>query len=161
MTKVDTAFIKPFVDGAKEALSTLCGYNATPGKPFFRKDTPNLDIDIAGVIGLTSSTFSGSITISFSEKVFLSIMSKMLGEEYTEITKEIEDGAAELMNIIFGHAKRILNATGYSIEKAIPTIARGRSIQLVSLTKTEVVVLPFDIEPGKFFIEVAIDDTKK
>lgn len=160
MAKVDTAFIKPFVDGTKETLLTLCDYTATPGKPFLKKSGTAMSIDIAGIIGLTSSTFSGSITISFPEKVFLSIMSKMLGEEFTVINKEIEDGAAELMNIIFGHAKRVLNATGHTIEKAIPTIARGKDLQLVSLTKAEIVILPFDIEPGTFYIEVAIESGK-
>ena len=157
MGKVDTAFIKPFVDGTKETLNTLCGFNAVPGKPFLKKENPAIEIEIAGIIGLTSKSFSGSITISFSEKVFLKIMSKMLGEEYSSITKEIEDGAAELINIIFGHAKRVLNANGYEIEKAIPSIARGNSIQTISLTKIDIIVIPFEIEVGTFYIEVTIE----
>jgi chemotaxis protein CheX len=161
MTQVDVGFIKPFVEGTKETLLTLCEYNATPGKPFLKKGNPPIEIDIAGVIGITSSAFCGSITISFPEKVFLKIMGKMLGEEYNEITNEISDGAAELMNIIFGHAKRVLNAKGYDLEKAIPSIARGKSLQMISLTKSEIVILPFDIEPGRFFIEVAIDEQQK
>jgi chemotaxis protein CheX len=155
--QVDTSFIKPFVDGTKETLATLCSFTATAGKPFLKKSGPTIEIDIAGVIGLTSSAFRGSITISFPEKVFLSIMGAMLGETYDKITDEIEDGAAELMNIIFGHAKRVLNARGHDIDKAIPTIARGQSLKLSSLTKSEVVVMPFTIEPGTFYIEVAID----
>jgi chemotaxis protein CheX len=155
--QVDVSFIKPFVDGTRDALKTMCGFSATHGKPFLKKSGPPLQIDIAGVIGLTSTSFRGSITISFPQKVFLAIMGAMMSEQYTEITDEIEDGAAELMNIIFGHAKRVLNAEGHDIEKAIPTIARGQSLKLNSLTKSEVVVLPFDIEPGTFYIEVAMD----
>ncbi len=161
MAKVDTAFIKPFVEGTKETLKTLCEFTAVPGKPFLKKNSPPPNVDIAGVIGLASKTFSGSITIAFPEQVFVKIMSKMLGENYTEINKEIEDGAAELLNIIFGHGKRVLNATGHQIEKAIPTIVRGKSLQLTSMTKAEVVVLPFEIEVGIFYIEVAIDEGVK
>ncbi len=161
MAKVDVTFIKPFVDGTKETLKTLCGFTATPGKPFLKKGSPPPDMDIAGMIGLTSASFCGSITIGFSEKAFLNIMSKMLGEEFKEITSDIEDGAAELLNIIFGHAKRVLNANGHTIEKAIPTIARGKPLTLTSLTRAEVVVLPFEMAEGQFFIEVAIEDGSK
>jgi hypothetical protein len=48
-------------------------------------------------------------------------MGKMLGEEFKAITQDLQTGAAELLNIIFGSAKVVLNEQGYAIQKAIPT----------------------------------------
>ncbi len=36
-------------------------------------------------------------------------MGGMLGEEIKEINQDIQDGAGELLNIIFGFTKRVLN----------------------------------------------------
>jgi len=43
----------------------------------------------------------------------------MFGEKYEKIPEGLQDGAGELMNIIFGYAKKILNEKGYVIEMAI------------------------------------------
>jgi chemotaxis protein CheX len=82
------------------------------------------------------------------------MMERMLGEKYPEITQELEDGASELLNIIFGQAKKVLNERGYRIEKAIPTIIRGTDVAIRHHTASPTVVLPFDTDLGVFHIEV-------
>ena len=83
-------------------------------------------------------------------------MSKMLGEEYTEITPDLQDGVAELLNIVFGQAKTTLNERGYALDMAIPNIVSGDSVNLDSITKGKTVVVPFETEFGPFYIEIAI-----
>src|SRR5688572_11064834 len=94
------------------------------GKPFLKGSGPSPSMDIAAVIGLTSKSFNGSVAICFPKAVFLMIMEKLLGETHKDIDKELEDGASELLNIIFGQAKKVLYAKGYAIERAVPTIVR-------------------------------------
>jgi chemotaxis protein CheX len=153
--KIDVNFINPFIEGAVETLKVQCSFVATAGKPFLKGKGPDITIDIAAVIGLTSAAFNGSVAICFPEKIFLGIMEKMLGEKQTTITKELEDGASELLNIIFGHAKKILNQKGYAIQKAIPTIIRGKDMAVTHLTPNPTIVMPFQTELGSFHIEVA------
>ena len=153
--KLDVNFINPFIEGAIQTLKLQCSFPTTAGKPFLKGSGPEIKIDIAAVIGLTSKAFNGSVAICFPQKIFLTIMEKMLGEKYTVITAELEDGASELLNIIFGHAKKELNTKGYAIEKAIPTIIRGSDMSVKHLTSSPTLVLPFDSEAGTFHIEVA------
>jgi CheY-specific phosphatase CheX len=83
----------------------------------------------------------------------------MLGEKYTELNDELQDGAAELLNMIFGHAKVILNKQGHTIQKAIPTVIRGGNLQTTHLGNSKVVVLPFSVgaEIGEFYIEICAE----
>jgi chemotaxis protein CheX len=81
----------------------------------------------------------------------------MLGESYTDITKDLEDGAAELLNMIFGQAKADLNEKKYEIEKAIPTVIRGEALRMNHLASTPTLVIPFESPVGLLRIEINIE----
>lgn len=155
--QLDVFFFKPFVDGTLHALKIQCSIEAKTGKPFRKGDRKMPSIGITGVIGLTSAVFTGSITICFPAAVFLDIMGKMLGETFTEITPDLQDGAAELLNMIFGQAKVVLNEKGYQIQKAIPNVILGDNIQTAHLTSRPVIVIPFMAPAGEFFIEISLE----
>ncbi len=154
MSQLDVRFFKPFVEGAMNTLKTQCGLTAQAQKPFIKGQQPQPDIAIAGIIGITSTAFNGTITLCFPEAVFLGAMSKMLGEEFKEVTNDLQDGVAELLNIIFGQAKVVLNHQGHTIQKAIPTVVRGEKLSTRSMSTSLVIVLPFKTELGEFIIEV-------
>lgn len=154
-TKLDVSFINPFIEGAIKTLDVQCQVPVTIDKPLLKtKETKLPVIDILGIIGITSKAFKGNISICFPEKVFLFIMSKMLFEDYKEITKDLEDGAGEILNMIFGHAKRVLNENGHSFEKAIPAIVRAKDLSLSHLNHQDSIVLPFKSDAGEFYMEI-------
>lgn len=153
--KIDVQFINPFVEATIKTLEVQCQLKIQSQKPYLKNQSNAQKSDIAAVIGLTSKTFQGSIAICFSESVFLALLNQMLQETNQSITKELEDGAAELLNIIFGNAKKVLNEKNYQIEKAIPTIVRGKALEVKHLTKSASVVLPFESSIGQFWIEIA------
>lgn len=157
MQKLDTKFVQPFIEATTATLKVQCKIDAKLGKPYLKDKTNNASIiDIAGVLGITSETFNGSIALCFPEKTFLAVMGGMLGETYTTINAELEDGASELTNIIFGYAKRILNQNGCTLQKALPSIVKGKGIQLSSAVNTPVIVLPFETDQGTFHIEIGM-----
>jgi chemotaxis protein CheX len=162
MSQLDAAFFKPFVEGTKHILKVSCQLEAVPGKPFVKKkgNKSELNVEIAGVIGLTSSNFTGTITLCFPAGFYLTMMSNMLGEEFKEITDDLQDGAAELLNMIFGHAKVLLNQQGHTIQKAIPTVIRGSNLQTTHMGNSLVMVLPFSVGVGEFNIEICAEDQK-
>lgn len=159
--KLDTEFLNPFIDGALKTLKVQCSLDAAPSKPSLKTPGQVCDIAIAGVIGLTSEHFTGTISIGFSQSLFLDLMSNMLGEKFTEITKDLEDGAGELLNIIFGQAKIVLNEKGYAIQKALPTVVRGEKLTVNHLTPAQVIIIPFTTSSGPMFIEVGVEVSTK
>ena len=154
--KLDTAFINPFIAATVEVLRIQTKTESKQGNPFLKTDKAKLSGDVSGVIGLISDAFTGSVVISFPEPTFLKLISRMLDENFTELTPEIADGAGELTNIIFGQAKVVLNEKGYGIKTALPSVVTGKDHTVVALTKGPIVVLPFESDAGPFFIEICI-----
>lgn len=158
-TKVDVGFINPFIEGTVEVLSVQCSVETQPASPILKgTEEIHLQTDIAGIIGITSETFNGSISLCFSEETFLKIMSSMLGEEFKEISKDLEDGAGELLNMIFGHAKRVLNQNGHSFEKALPTVVRASNLSVHHTGGQSSILLPFTSSAGSFFMEISTEN---
>ena len=153
---LDTNFINPFLNATIHVLNVQASTEATPGKIYLKKSGEHLLGDVSGVIGIVSDSFNGSVVISFPEKTFLSIMSRMLGEEYKEINQEIIDGAGEITNMIFGQAKIVLNDQGYGIKTALPSVISGKNHSLQGVTKGAIVVVPFTSGAGEFFVEICL-----
>jgi len=154
--RIDVEFINAFIEATIKTLTIQCGLkNVTPGKPaVVEKNIDGFVSGVVAIIGLRSAKFKGAIAVCFPEPVFLSIMSKMLAEEFKELTKELEDGAGEIVNIIFGQAKAVLSEKGYSIERAIPTVVSGKDVARMRFTPSPSILVPFETEVGKFWIEI-------
>lgn len=155
--KIDVNFVNPFVSATLETLKVQANVGSSAGKPHLKVQDSSLHWDITAIIGLSSKHFNGAIALCFPKEVFLAIMSNMLGEKYTEITQELGDGAGELLNIIFGQAKKVLNQNNYEIEKAIPTVVIGTDIKVKQLAESPTVVLPFTTDFGVYHVEVVTD----
>lgn len=153
----DVNFLRPFIDGTIETLKVQCSSHCAPMKPFLRGQSESTrvpDVEIAALIGIYSSAFQGSMALCFPKNVFLHLMNGMMGENYTELTPEIQDGAAELCNIIFGLAKQTLNNSGHDVKLAIPSIVTGSDLQPIHSSTTSVVIIPFTTDKGIFCIEI-------
>lgn len=158
--KLNTEFINPFIQATMNTFKTQVGVEIKPLKPFLKKanEQNKEPINLAGVINLTCSHFTGAIVIAFSEQVFLNIYEKMLDEKLDKIDDEVKDGAAELLNIIYGQAKSELNKRNFALEKAIPTVLSGSHIDVYHNPSAIVFVLPFESEAGSFNLEVSLSD---
>ncbi len=159
MNTLSREFISAFIEGTKKTLSTQCGLEVTVQKPFLKGTHPESEISIMGIIGMISPQFKGNIHLAFPEKVFLAVMNKMLAENFLEITDELSSGAAELLNIIYGSAKTVLNIHGYQIKSAIPTVIQGKVIVSKSVGSSPTLVLPFKGDFGEFFLEITEQQT--
>jgi chemotaxis protein CheX len=151
----DKNLVNAFFDSAKKTLSSMANVTVKAENPYIEKQFTAKG-DVAGIVGLTASSHKGTLSISFEKKTIFFIISKMLGEEYTEVTPEVVDAVGELTNMIYGEAKTNLNLQGYSFEAAIPTIVIGQHILHSRTGATATIVVPFVSEGGKFFVELTI-----
>lgn len=154
--RLDPEFIRPFVAGVLETLKVSCQIESSPGRPYAAGHAVTPAVDIAATIGLMSSRFSGSIAICFPKRTFLNLMKAMLGIEEDEINSSFEDGAGELLNMVFGYAKRSLNDHGYAIERAIPSVIRGDNLKVWHLADVPRGIIPFESSAGNFYMEIAL-----
>ncbi|MCX5846386.1 MAG: chemotaxis protein CheX [Deltaproteobacteria bacterium] len=151
---MDIKFINPFLAGTVNVLKTMAFVDPKPGKPYLKKD--NLAVgDISGIIGLTGAA-KGSMAVSFSEKCILKIVSNMLGEELKAIDKDIEDAVGEITNMISGNARKFLEAEGYTITAAIPTVVSGRNHKIKHVLGGASIIIPFEIDGEPFVVDICL-----
>lgn len=156
--KLDVDFINPFIDSSIKTLNAMCGVKTIDAqRPYLLSEEEVLDIDISGTLSITSPYFRGSIAISFSIPVYKKLVSAMLEEESVDnITADNQDGAAELINIIFGQTKAVLNTRGYSLERAIPNVVRGAGHKIYTNSKIPILLVPFTSDAGNFYIQICV-----
>lgn len=154
--KLDVDFINPFIDSSMKTLNGLCGVsNIEAQKPYLLGDE-KLDIDISGTLAISSPYFKGSIAITFHDDVYKQVVSKMLEENIGEIDINNQDGAAEIINIIFGQTKAVLNQRGYKLDRAIPSVLRGKGHKIYSNSKIPVLLVPFRSDLGNFWMQICV-----
>jgi len=126
--------------------------SVTPGKPAIKTDNKTFG-EVTGVIGLMGENVVGNMIVSFDGPSILSIVSRMLGETFTEINKDVVDAVGEITNMICGGAKTEFAEMGLGIGMASPMMVTGKDIELSQLAKALTISMPFDTPEGRFVIE--------
>jgi chemotaxis protein CheX len=155
--RLDVDFVNPFIDMSVHTLNTLCNVDSIkPLKPYLMNPEEQLEIDISGTIKITSPYFSGVIGVSFSNDIYKKILEQMIEEKIEEINADNQDGAAEIINIIYGNTKALLNNKGFEMKRAIPSVIRGNKHKITPDSKTPILLVPFDSNAGRFFIQICV-----
>lgn len=154
--KLDVDFINPFIDSAMSTLNSLCGVNNIKAEKPFLFENQDLNVDISGVLAITSPYFRGSIAITFNADVYKVVVGKMIEENVESISIDNEDGVAEIINIIFGQTKAVLNQKGYSLQRAIPHVTKGHNHKILNDSKIPILLVPFKSELGDFWIQICV-----
>ncbi|MDR3554486.1 MAG: chemotaxis protein CheX [Syntrophobacteraceae bacterium] len=150
---MDVKLINPFLAAAMHVLKTMAGVEVSPGKPFLKKDSQATG-DVSAIIGITGVA-SGSMALVFTESCILYIVSKLLGEAFTEVNDEVNDAVGELTNMICGDGRRRLAEEGLVLQAGIPTIVSGKNHHITHIAKGPRLAIPFQTEQGEFMVEVA------
>lgn len=156
---LDVDFINPFIDASLKTLKDLCSLNDIEAQTPYLFESNDLDIDISGTLKISSPYFKGVIALSFKQEVYEQMTHKMLKENSTDIKVEQDDVVAEMINIIFGKTKSVLNNHGYSLERAVPNSKEGHNHMIVDNNKTPILLVPFNCEMGSFWIQICVKAT--
>jgi chemotaxis protein CheX len=155
---MDVRFVNCFLEGTINVLKTMAFIEPRPGKPYLKQDNTAVG-DISGIIGLTGAA-RGSLALSFSESCILRVVSNMLGEEITGLNADIQDAVGEITNMISGAARKNLEAKGFNISAAIPTVVFGKGHSIIHVMGGPSIIIPFETEHGPFVVDVCISDAK-
>jgi len=156
---MDVRFINPFLEGTVSVLKTMAMLEPRAGKPYL-KEGKQAKGDVSAIIGLTGSA-RGSLALSFSEESILKIVSNMLGENYGAINGEVRDAVGEITNMISGVARKKLEAEGFNIAAAIPTVVSGKDHSFIHVLGGPSIIIPFETDNGPFFVDVCLKDTRR
>jgi chemotaxis protein CheX len=100
------------------------------------------------------------MALSFSEGAILKIVSNMLGETMTEVDDDITDAVGEITNMVSGASRKELEATGFTITAAIPTVVAGKEHMIKHVLGGPSLIIPFETENGPFAVDICISNTR-
>ncbi len=154
-TKTSSAqFLNIFIESTMATIKemAMCEQDITHATPSLL-DYQKLDSSIAirGKLAIKSPYFTGSFFISFPEKTYLSVCSKVLYEEVKEISKDNEDLVSEICNIVYGKSKVLIAKFDMKMDMVIPTYNRDSQVT----SSTSILLVKLKSEHGDFYIKVA------
>lgn len=85
----------------------------------------------------------GSLALSFSEQCIIMIVNNMLSESFTEVNDEIKDAVGELTNMISGDARKRLEAAGFKITPASPTVVSEKGHEIKHVISGPSIIVPY------------------
>ncbi|MFZ5808892.1 MAG: chemotaxis protein CheX [Chloroflexota bacterium] len=150
---MNVKFLNPFVEAASEVLQAECNIKITRGNLTLHKSALTTE-DVTVLISLVGQV-QGVVLYSLSEKTGLSLVSKVMGQEFQEFDNLAQSGVAELGNVISGQATIRLSKAGYSANISPPTLIHGKGVTISTLDFARVVV-PLTTEVGDVAVHLAL-----
>jgi len=149
-------FMNPFVDAAAEVLQAEVQLTVKRGELSLQKSSMTLN-DITVLLSLVGAV-QGVVIYELSAQTGLSLVSRILGQEFKEMNALAQSGVAELGNVITGRATVKLSSEGYSLDISPPTLIQGKGVQISTLDFSRVVV-PLLTDMGVITVHLALRET--
>lgn len=143
-------YINPFLSSTSSVFSQMLGIEVSRLPPFVRNGH-SPQYDVTGIIGLTGKT-TGTVALSLTKEMSLSITGKLLGDMPTEVDATVVDAIGEVTNMIAGAAKSQLEQLELSL--GLPTVITGKSTCIAFPSNAVPISIPFDSPLGTFVVEV-------
>jgi chemotaxis protein CheX len=151
---MDVRFINAFIDGTIDVLKTMAFIEPRPGKPYLKKENAAQG-DVSAIIGLTGDA-RGSLALSFSANCIIKIVSNMLGEDIKEVNDDVRDAVGEITNMVSGVSRKGLEAQGFNVVAAIPTVVAGKDHTIRHVMGGPSIIIPFETDNGSFVVDVCL-----
>ena len=149
-------FLNPFVDAANEVLLAEAEVSAKRGALTLHKSAFT-SADITVLLSLVGSV-QGVVLYGMSIPTGLVLVSRIMGQEFTEFDNLAQSGIAELGNVITGRATIKLSQAGCSANISPPTLIQGAGVQISTLDFSRIVV-PLVSDIGEITIHLALRES--
>jgi chemotaxis protein CheX len=149
-------FMNPFVEAAAEVLAKEVSAKVERGTLSLQKSAMTSD-QITVLLSLVGQV-QGVVLYGLSISTALSLVSKMMGQEFNEFDNLAQSGIAELGNVITGCATVKLSKEGFAAEISPPTLVLGEGIQISTLDFPRVVV-QLMTEMGDITVHLALRES--
>jgi chemotaxis protein CheX len=153
---MNVKFLNPFVDAASEVLMAEAQATVTRGNLTMQKSSLTTD-DITVLIHLIGQV-QGVVLLEMPTSTGLAMVSRMMGQEFTQFNNLAQSGVAELGNVITGRATVKLSQNGYNSTISPPTLITGKGIQVSTLDFSRIIV-PLQTDLGNLEVHLALRES--
>jgi chemotaxis protein CheX len=153
---MNVKFLNPFVDAASEVLESECKIAVKRGNLTLQKSSLTTD-DVTVLISLIGQV-QGVVLYGLSQVTSLNLVSRVMGQEFSDFDGLAQSGVAELGNVISGQATIKLSNAGYTSTISPPTLLHGKGVSISTLDFSRIVV-PLATEFGDLTVHLALRET--
>lgn len=141
---VNEEVVSILADSVKMVLETTFGLSLDL-KEQRMSPSPIATGDISGVIGIFQAHQEGNMILSFPKETLFYALEKVYGTQMTELNEVVTGAAGELTNMVYGQFKKEMNAKGFALQMALPTIVSSQNHQISQVAKIKGCFLSFKI----------------
>ncbi|MBR1567660.1 MAG: chemotaxis protein CheX [Lachnospiraceae bacterium] len=123
MARISAEHVNTFLMAATKVISEACMLQPKVGKPSIRSGSYTND-SIVIMIGVTGE-MQGQVLLVFKKEVALTIASKMMFMEVTQLDEISTSAICELGNMIMGNASTVFSTKNIGIDITPPTMCEG------------------------------------
>lgn len=107
--------------------------------------------DVSGVVGMVQEELEGNLIIAFSKESISKILSKVYGHTFDSVNSTVQQGAAELTNMVYGQLKLRLNERGYGLKMALPNVIIGPDHNILQMSDKQSLLIDFKFDDDSNF----------
>ena len=146
-------FVNPFIQAAREVLESELGGETQRGNIHLQKSAYTTD-EVTALVGVTGAV-QGMVLYSLSEETARGIVSRLMGQEFTQFDALAQSGIGELGNVITGRAGVLLAEAGYPSNITPPALVIGKGTLVTTLDLNRL-VFPLQTPVGQLEIQVVL-----
>jgi chemotaxis protein CheX len=150
-------YVQPFIEVCKNVFKEFLGAELVEERPYFSETGDPVVWDISGVIGFNGEA-NGAVVISMKKDLAIKLTDMLTGSHHADIDVYVVDAIGEIINIIAGNAKKLLEET-YHLVISLPSIVQGKGHVIKwPGSHTRIICIPFKIFGNTVFdLSVAIE----
>jgi chemotaxis protein CheX len=145
-------FAQKLSAATEEIFATMIFLDVTAGEPII-DGQEDLGCYVSSMIGL-SGDLNAMLSIHCPAEVGMAIGGAMLGMELEKVDEDTKDALGEIANMLAGGLKEAFAAEKIDLLLAIPTTISGSSYKVTAPTGSNRILVPFDIEAGRFYVDL-------
>ena len=146
-------FINPFLQAATEVLESELGSRPLRGAIGLQRSAYTSN-EVTAVVAVTGEV-AGMVLFAMDQNTARGMVSRMMGQDFSEFDALAQSGIAELGNVITGRAAVLLSEAGFSSDLAPPMLLVGKGT-MISTLDVQRIVVPIVTEFGDIEVQVAL-----
>jgi chemotaxis protein CheX len=150
---MDVKLLNPFIQAAVEVLKAEVNADVTRGELSLQKSALTSD-DITVMINLIGDVY-GVVMYGMPTATGLSMVSRIIEQDFAELNSLAQSGVAELGNVISGQATIRFSEAGYKSNISPPMVLTGKGTTISTLDFPRIVV-PLTTQYGVFTVHLAL-----
>jgi len=158
---MDVNLLNQFILSTDHIFTQVANRSLKKESVQFFENGHKVKVSVATILGITGA-IKGQLVLAIDEEIAKKFASAiMMGEPVPEYNEIAESGVCEMANMIAGETARRLLDMGFLCDLSVPSIVRGKEIEIGFYPKTPIWVIDFSSDWGQMKLILRLEVAAK